>query len=121
MSTQTDTESSKGFCLSLRSKTCSACREGLGAFMLRVLPLASVVPGCRNIKALKSQTGVVKVGVLDRNDPANVEIARTLYALDGVVGYCTCAMIDKRAVLFVQCKSASACPLFVTSSLSSRC
>lgn len=28
----------------------------------------------RNIKALKSQTGVVKVGVLDRNDPANVEI-----------------------------------------------
>ena len=29
----------------------------------------------RNIKALKSQTGVAKVGVLDRNDPANVEIA----------------------------------------------
>ena len=29
----------------------------------------------RNIKAIKSQTGVLKVGVLDRNDPANVEIA----------------------------------------------
>ena len=31
----------------------------------------------RNIKAIKSQTGVLKVGVLDRNDPANVEIVRT--------------------------------------------
>ena len=66
-------------CLGLRSKTCSACREGLDSFILRVLRVAFVSPGGRNIKALKSQTGVVKVGVLDRNDPANVEIARTLY------------------------------------------
>ncbi|CAK9102800.1 Tudor and KH domain-containing protein, partial [Durusdinium trenchii] len=36
----------------------------------------------RNIKAIKSQTGVLKVGVLDRNDPANVEIVGTAKAVE---------------------------------------
>lgn len=36
----------------------------------------------RNIKAIKSQTGVMKVGVLDRNDPANVEIVGSAAAVE---------------------------------------
>lgn len=36
----------------------------------------------RNIKAIKSQTGVMKVGVLDRNDPANVEIVGSPAAVE---------------------------------------
>jgi len=36
----------------------------------------------RNIKAIKSQTGVLKVGVLDRNDPANVEIVGSATAVE---------------------------------------
>ena len=39
-------------------------------------PISAEKLFARNIKAIKSQTGVMKVGVLDRNDPANVEIAR---------------------------------------------
>ncbi|CAE7661193.1 unnamed protein product, partial [Symbiodinium necroappetens] len=44
----------------------------------------------RNIKALKSQTGVVKVGVLDRNDPANVEIVGAPAAVEKCKGLVNC-------------------------------